>query len=517
MSTRVEANVRIGPHDAALATDIYRPDHGGPATVIVARTMYGKHRHLREGMAWAARGYAYVIQDVRGRYESGGDWEPYRNERADGADLVDWLRTRPWAGDLVLLGGSYNAYTAWAAAVSRPDVVTGVVSLAPAMGFDAVKFDRCGVLRLDEHVHWWVDHADGRVDRAGLAAAMATTDPSVVAHLPVTDIGSRLWVDAPTWRAVIDHGPRPGPEAVDDEEIRALEVHSLHVCGWYDVLAPEAIRLWRLLSGREADRYGHTLVVGPWDHDLTLGGPGPDEQVFPSEPFDLGGTIVTWLQGLATAPPPVEVRVLPIGSTRWVQGTTWPPGPAGGHRVARWHAGPDSTLLADPGPPGGIEIVDDPDRPVPSVVAGWDRRPVEVRPDIARFTSAPLAEPLTICGVPSVVLEATSTATASDWIVRLVVVRAGGSIAELAAGTHVARRRRLAGVEVELSPCCAVVAAGDRLRVEIAGTDFPRLARNLGTGDRYRSSDVLSSTRTVLTGGEAATSVSVPLLVGVDS
>jgi putative CocE/NonD family hydrolase len=499
VSVRIDVNVAVpAGGGTALATDVYRPAGADRAvTTVVTRTAYGKHRHLDEGRAWAARGYAFVVQDVRGRYDSPGTWDPYRHERADGAALVDWVGTQPWAGDVVAFGGSYNAYNAWAAAVTRPDAVRAVVSLAPALGFDAVKFDPSGVLRLAEHVHWWVDRADGRVTRDGLAEAMTAADPSLLRHLPVAGIGERLWARAPGWRAVLDQGPHPGPEAIGDDELAGLRAHSLHVCGWYDLVAADTIRLWQTLADaghRRARR--HTLVLGPWDHDLNLTGPSPAEQVVPSRPFDLGGLVTGWLRCLGDRPTD-DVRLLAVGSDRWLHTADWPP--AG--RSSRWATTSDGRLQTGPGAPAGnVAFVDDPADPFPSVVAGWDRRGAEARRDVARFTSDPLTDGMVIAGTPTVELSAASTTAPADWIARLAVVHPDGAVAELGAGVHVGGDRTVSGVPLALSPCCAHLAPGSRLRLEITGTDFPRLARNLNDGcDRYLGTVPVVSHRSVST------------------
>lgn len=511
----MDANVPVLSGDRVLRVDVYRPGEATGVTVVVTRTMYGKGRHLAEGRAWAARGFAFVVQDVRGRYESDGCWEPYRNEREDGAALLDWLASQPWAGDIVLSGGSYNAFAAWSAALARPDVPAAIISTAPVLGFDRVKFDPSGVLRLDEHVRWWVDHADGRVDRAGLAEAMLAADPELLRHCPVIDIGRRLGTVAPGWATVVDAGPQPGPEAIGDEELSALDVPTLTLCGLYDLVTDDAIRLWQLLGTGAAAHRRHTLILGPWDHDLGLR-PGAASTVFPTARLDLGGTVVDWLQGLHSESRS-EVRVLPIGSDRWIRTTAWSPHQAG--RLVTWHAQPDGSLrhetplAGDAGDSGAfVEFVEHFNDPFPSVVPGSDRSALENRTDVVRFTSAPLPTPMTIAGRPTAELVATSSAPGADWIVRLAVVTEDGRIAELSVAVHVASSSGRQKTSLRLTPVAATLDAGCRLRLEVAAADFPRLARNPGTGDdRYRTCRSLGSTRRVMTAG---TALRLPVVAG---
>ncbi|MBV8542209.1 MAG: CocE/NonD family hydrolase [Pseudonocardiales bacterium] len=116
-ATRLNLRLTV-PDGTALATDVYLPEPQHlPAPTVITRTPYGKMTHLREGIGWARHGFAYVTQDVRGRYDSDGHWVPYQGERRDGHTTLDWVLRRPWCdGRLIAAGASYAAYTAWALA-----------------------------------------------------------------------------------------------------------------------------------------------------------------------------------------------------------------------------------------------------------------------------------------------------------------------------------------------------------------------------------------------------------------
>ena len=120
----VHAGLRVeAPDGVRLATDVYRPGAGRPVPAVLLRTYLGKARHQEEALAWVREGFACVVQDVRGRYDSDGSWEPYVHERADGAAAARWTAGQPWCdGRVVVAGGSYGAFTAWAAALESPVV-----------------------------------------------------------------------------------------------------------------------------------------------------------------------------------------------------------------------------------------------------------------------------------------------------------------------------------------------------------------------------------------------------------
>lgn len=110
-----------------LSADVYRPrrpDRGmvSPLPVILIRMPYGKAEAYcalpREGRFFAKCGYVCVVQDVRGRFASDGEFDPFVNEGRDGWDTLDWIAAQPWCdGNIGMTGESYFGYTQWAVAV----------------------------------------------------------------------------------------------------------------------------------------------------------------------------------------------------------------------------------------------------------------------------------------------------------------------------------------------------------------------------------------------------------------
>ncbi|MER7131861.1 CocE/NonD family hydrolase [Streptosporangium saharense] len=506
-------NLRLPGWDGTpLALDVHLPEPSSwPVPTVVTRTPYGRGRHLAEGAGWVRRGFGYVVQDVRGRHDSDGVWECYRNERGDGAALADWIAAQEWSdGRLVGYGGSYGGYTAWALAVERPELVPAVVSMGPSMALHRTKFED-GVLRLAEHAAWWLERADSRTSRDGLAAHLLGGDGGgALTRLPVTGLPERLGAHLPGWAGVVLRGPDHRPaEEITEEELAALPTAGLHVGGWYDLLADETLLHWRTVGTARTPRPPQRLIMGPWGHDLAFTGQTRhlDREHGPQALLDLGTAQVTWIRACLAGEPPGPDTVLPVG------GTSWRPWPATtGEHVLHAHPGerrdeeavPGERLEAPPanGLPGKLEAVPgdgspsgrldevpgdgpcgvfvyDPADPCPSLAPGADRRALDGRPDVLRFGTPPLTTPLAFTSA-AVHLDVTASAPGADWIVRLAEHTADGRVFELARG-RAAGSGRLA-----LSPVWACLPVGSRLRLEITGSDFPRLARSLGTGaDRY--------------------------------
>src|SRR4051812_43986673 len=154
----VPARMRDG---VTLKADIYRPFSGGPWPTLLCRTPYGKH--VLSETAWngidplraAADGFMVVIQDTRGRFSSGGQWQPLINERLDGFDTIEWAAHLPESnGDVGMFGGSYCGNTQWMPVFERPPALRAI---APMMTWgdpmDGL-FARGGALELGLLLPW---------------------------------------------------------------------------------------------------------------------------------------------------------------------------------------------------------------------------------------------------------------------------------------------------------------------------------------------------------------------------
>jgi hypothetical protein len=180
---------------SSLRADVVRPAREGRFPVLVYRTPYGKGAAFKDYSTFeraVARGYAVVIQDVRGRYASDGDFEPYRNEGRDGYDTIEWAAAQPWSnGSVGTFGLSYPGAVQWLAAVESPPHLK---AMAPAMTFSTPRnfFHSGGVFDLSWLDWIWNDiAADARV-RKGLPGAR--TDEESAAEWPRVrdDLNSRL-------------------------------------------------------------------------------------------------------------------------------------------------------------------------------------------------------------------------------------------------------------------------------------------------------------------------------------
>ena len=171
MSDAVTANdVAVPMRDGVvLRADVVRPKRSGPFPVLVYRTPYGKEEALKDYATFrhaVERGYAVVVQDVRGRYASAGEFRPYENEGRDGYDTIEWTAGQPWSnGKIGTFGLSYPGAVQWLAAVENPPHLKAMV---PAMTFSTPQnfFYSGGVWDLS-WMEWIWDHIafDARVKK----------------------------------------------------------------------------------------------------------------------------------------------------------------------------------------------------------------------------------------------------------------------------------------------------------------------------------------------------------------
>ena len=109
--------------DTSLRGDLYRPDGEGRRHVVLIRTPYGKQAYREDSLVRKAveRGFAVFVQDVRGRYTSDGEFDPYKQDGRDGYDTVEWAAAQPWSnGRIGTAGLSYPGAVQWLLAVETP-------------------------------------------------------------------------------------------------------------------------------------------------------------------------------------------------------------------------------------------------------------------------------------------------------------------------------------------------------------------------------------------------------------
>jgi putative CocE/NonD family hydrolase len=506
-----------------LAADLYQPAEERRRPVIVIRTPYGKQGWRNERFLSLAldRDYAVAVFDVRGRYESDGDFDAYRHEGRDGYDAIEWVAAQPWStGRIATAGLSYPGAVQWLAAVEAPP---HLVCAFPAMCFSSGRqFFYFGGAFDMSWLPWTVENiAPSDRRRRGVTQGPQTVREArawwkdrgreALARVPLRDQPALQGV-APFYFDWLDH-PDDGPYwdfANMEKRYGQVRVPIFNFSGWHDE-GYGPIGATHNFAGLRA--YGATpdakrtrLTIGPWIHGEPGTGRVGDRDFGNVAAIDYEALVLDWCDlhvhgidrsGLGTAAP---VGLFLMGANRWIDAPAWPL-PA---RATAWHLRAGGRLTLDPSGPG--EPADaytfDPNDPVvdPHYDVGLgphDQRAIEQRRDVLAFTSDPLPDDLDVIGPLEFRLWIASSAPDTDFYCRLLDVQPDGTAWNLMSPTlEVLRARYRHGEEepVFLTPGQPVQLTfrhgltanrflkGHRIRVQVTSSFFPHLDRNPNTG-----------------------------------
>ena len=521
---RLERAVRCRMSDGIeLVSDHYYPSDPGPHPTLLMRQPYGRDIASTVTYAhptWFARhGYNVVIQDVRGRGDSGGVFYPFRHEARDGAETIAWLSMRPECnGSIGMYGFSYQGITQLLAAGEAPD---SLICIAPGMTAHDLYhgwFYHHGALRLASSLGWGLQmlkadarrlklrEASDRLEQAWSNLAAQTT------ILPFRDHpalhGQGLPKYALDW---FDHS-EPGDywSSLDISKSPAhIRVPALHISGWYDTYLKGSIDAFLTLAqcaGSPLARENQYLVAGPWQH-IPWGDRVGTADFGTEALLDTDALLLRWfnhwLKGSGEFAGEPRVRHFVLGENRWRKADAFPL--EAGHALYLSSVGRANSRKGDgvlsATKPAGEEPPDifiyDPEVPVlaPGGAAAppgqFDQSVLELGNNLLVYTTEPLASPLRVFGMPRVSLYCATSAAQTDFTAKLVRVRPSGA-AELicigvARSSWLFARSGYAADKVhhwqfDLEPTSCLFAAGDRIRLEIASSAFPLYDRNPGSG-----------------------------------
>ena len=490
-----------------LAADLVLPDHV-PAPAVVMRTPYGRgdERASARADAFAKAGYAAVWVDVRGRGDSDGPFEPYRNDGPDGVDVIEWAAAQQWcSGAVATYGGSYPGRIQWLTALHRPPSLTAMIVLvAPSDPFVENPTGVPGPM----HIHWY-RMTDGRV----LQYTEAVDWMDVYRHRPLSELDEAAGFVSRLWREECRHQTLDAwwePLRYQDR-IAEIDLPVLHISGWYD--DEEIGTPANFAAMVTAGRSGQRLLMGPWGHQVNAGRRLGELDFGHASVIDLDAVMTDFLdemvRGRPPADPPKPVRAFLMGADEWLDLESWPP--PGSERRTLYLDGDgransrfgDGRLTAVPptADSRADEWIHDPDRPVPFITDASsaqiggpdDYAGVQTRGDVLVYASDVLSEPLDVIGAVSLVAHVDTSADDADFTAMLLDVHPNGFAQRLCDGVVRLRYRdghRRASpvqpgdvyeIEVVMWDTCQRFLAGHRVALQVASSAYPKYAPNLGT------------------------------------
>lgn len=473
-----------------LITDHYFPRAEGDFPTLLVRSPYGRGLPWSPmyGLLFAEQGFHVVVQSCRGTGGSGGTFDLWRNEAADGRATVSWLREQPWFnGTLGTVGPSYLGYVQWALAADPPPELKAMVVQVGLHDPHAL-FHANGALNLETALAVGAGMTYQHQGMAPFVKATlrlqrrlgeaTTAQPLRGAHTSALG-GEVPWLDD-----VMTHADAGDPYWQGASLGEVAERHSVPtslITGWHDALADQTFEQYERLRRAGCET---SLLVGPWTHTSAL------QQGWP----EVFAESLAWLRAHLCADPsglrPTKVRVHVGGEDTWRDLAEWPSATA----VSPWFPTAQGHLTEQP-PTDSAPLTSfryDPSDPTPSLggpllsrTAGpRDNSTLEARDDVLTFTGPPLTEPLDVLGPISARLSISTDTGYTDVFTRLCDVDAQGRSVNICDGLGQLRTegQEPSQVTVEMSATAHRFEVGHRLRWQISGGAHPRYARNPGNG-----------------------------------
>jgi putative CocE/NonD family hydrolase len=523
----IDNHVPIPMRDGVvLYADVYRPVKSGTYPVIVGLTPYSTERHstpvydyvdaYKAPLFFARRGYVFVYEDIRGRYESEGKWEPFRNDIDDGYDTIEWAARQPWSnGKIGMQGMSYEGAVQWRAAMARPPhlvtITPNVASTSPYHDWVTLN----GAWRLAFNVDWGAIRMESRITQ-NTGPNLEQGGPESISlarifwDLPLNHMQSLLGRHGQFYQDWISHPDYDEYwRKVNAEEVFGqIGIPVLNFGGWFDLFLQGTLHGYMGMHQHGATQLAREkahLLVGPWGHrpSRKLGTMDFGEAAVVDADIIVLQWFDYWLKGMDNGVgSQLPVRIFVMGRNEWREEREFPP-PWTQYRNLYLRSNGHANSIRGDGElswsaPGTETSVDqyiyDPDNPVSSGTQ------TEERNDVLVYTSSFLTRELEVTGPVKLLLYASSDCVDTDFTAKLTDVYPDGRSFHIAQGILRARYRESVShpkplvpgmiypITIDLLATSNVFLPGHRIRLDITSSKFPAFDRNPNTGEPFGTS-----------------------------
>lgn len=501
----------------ALASTVYLPaaHDGAPLPTVLLRTPYNPELFHAGVQGIADEGFSVVVQSVRGRYGSGGEWRPYANEGPDGYDAIEWCAEQSWSdGNVATIGASYSGWTQWAAAALRPPSLRTMISSVACMSWTGEWPWRNGVL-------WpgaiaWLNMTRGDVDHSFTDEQL--TDLLRSPMTPLSALQQRFGHELPIADEWLAH-PAPGeywsPITLTDTDFAGIDLPVLHITGWFDGCQVGSQLAYEGMLRSSPAAAHQALLIGAWDHQVAMPKREYDGLDFgEANVADYSRMRLEWLRGwlvdapAGRTPQPLGAEVFDTGTLSWARLPAFPaPAPRTQH-VELYFAADQALSWSLPSDLGEDTYRYDPADPTPcrtgtrpGAQPSLIRDALQDRDDIVVYRSEPLAEGLVLSGAIEAELCISSDAPDTDFVVtvgdrdescRTVLVAHGMMRARFHAGMtspQLLQPGEIYSLAFSLTARRHTFLPGHSLVVEIASSASPLWAANPNSGGEIFSED----------------------------
>jgi predicted acyl esterase len=485
-ATEVIAEMRDG---VKLAGNLYLPAGTGPFPCVVQRTPYGKDAMFASpagAKKYTDAGYAYMVQDVRGKGRSDGFYQAFINDAFDGYDTIEWMAKQSWCnGKIGITGASAMGYTTMLAATMRPPHLKAAFAIVtPSTRLTGTYIG--GAYKQKDSGDW--SRGQG-VPEETIAFTAANYPAS--SYWDRTEIADqRKYISIPTYQ----YG------------------------GWYDIFNEGNVRNFMYLQheGAVGARGNQKLEMGPFGH-----GPLSGDMSYPN-----GGGIGNaqggtdsevrwwdyWLKGIDNGimeEPPVKIYMMAgarkgnaSAKNRWMYFGDWPPAP----RAVNYYLHENGVLStkAPAEAAASKAYAFDPAKPVQTIGGAnltfdrgpMDQRPIGKRPDYLKFETPVLDKDVVIAGPVSMDLWASTDGLDTDFMVKLVDVYPDGYeaiVLDSALRTRYRDGREPDQIKMmtpgapekltlDLWDTALTFEKGHKIAVHVTSSNYPRFDVNPNTG-----------------------------------
>lgn len=541
-----DKGVKVPMRDGVnLVTDVVRPNADGRYPAILIRTPYGRASNALEGDWWAQRGYVLVSQDVRGRFDSEGDFDPMASEKKDGYDTLDWIAKQPWSnGKVGMIGGSYLGFVQWAAAVTgHPALKCIVPQVSPPDMFFNIPYDH-GIFFL-YGAAWWANVVK---DRTSIEVALGGFEGAKkLTTLPLSKVDDEIfgksisfydgWLKKTKWSDFSDSNFLEG--------MKNVKIPALHISGWWDGDGIGTKMNWERM--RSLGRKNQWVIYGPWTHFFNGSTKLGDVDYGPDAVLELQSLYLrwfdTWLKGKNVGLNKVpKARIFVTGANNWREYSDWPAPNAkratfylSGTGKANGKTSKGVLTLAKPPKTSKPDKYDyDPSRAKISGKEGDISQATtkisvgEFSSDVLVYKTAPLTKPMEIGGPIQIDLHFATSAVDTDFFATIVDIDEKGQM-RLIGQPGKMRAMYLSGwnnpklltpgktykITLDHWDTAHRFAKGHRMGLLIGSEMFPTYARNLNTGEPYETgTKMVTARQTVFHDAARPSAVHLYLLPG---
>jgi len=500
-----------------LSTEVWLPGTykvGDKFPVIFMRTPYGKKRNAKRDANYCDRGYALVIQDVRGREDSEGEFIAMYHEKNDGSDSLDWIASQTWCdGNIGMMGASYGGYVQWAAAASGNKKLKAIVSQVSA-GSPFSDVERRGggynmgiiewnIMMSEKKVKWELGEVDWETE----------LKKRPIIEIPQNITGKNLKF----WDIYMDHPHYDDfwKQMTFSDFSENIDVPALVVSGWHDGDLNGTVEIYGMNQCN--NRANQRLILGPWEHHYnTRRQVGEYKLGKNAVRYNMDLLYLKWLdrflKGIENGIENTKVEFYPESLNQWIRCESWPPENS---EIKKYFLKVNREVDDD----FGLLVSDnlkiepenqlafktynyDPNNPAPQLYDLKTRKPftpidyseLEEREDVLIFTSAPFLSDQMVVGKPSVKLFASSSAIDTDWVVRLTRVTEDGKSYRITEKLLRAKYRngfenpeylepnKIEAFTIELPYVGQLIRKGEKIRLQITSAQYGEMFPNSNTG-----------------------------------